>query len=301
MRTEQLEYLTEISKVKSMNKASVNLCISVQALQSSMKNLESELGFQIFDSTYKGTQLTEKGQKLLDAWLQFSNAVQQLQETTKGVNNLTGNIPIVCVEGVVETILPRFFINFKKYHPDAELDIVPIYYEKIMEEILLNNIDYSLVLSPTVNGKQLIKWEERFEYISLKKLPLYCAVNPKMQLAKQKTISMSTMLQYEIICWEPEVDRIFSTRKIFEVYAPQKEIIVLKHKKIHDRLLKENPVIALSASLDGDFTDMGSIVHIPIVDESIVAELGYVKLKNKNLSSLSQTMIDMLQEFLKTI
>ena len=300
MRTEQLEYLTEISKVKSMNKASKNLCISVQALQSSMKNLENELGFQIFDSTYKGTQLTEKGQELLDGWLVFRNLVQHLQETLQEKRQIKGKVALVCVPGVVETIIPRFFIEFKKYHPNAELDIISVYYEDIMSEILLDNIEYSLVFSPIVRGEHLINWEERFEYISLKNLPFYCAVNSKMHLAQQKTVSMSTMLQYEIICWEPEVDRIFSNRKIFEIYAPQKNITVVKHKKIHDILLKENNVVALNVSFDGDFSDMGDIVHIPI-DGSIRVELGYVKLKNSNLSVLSQTMIDMLQEFLKTV
>lgn len=301
MRTEQLEYLTEISKVKSMNKASKNLCISVQALQISMKNLEQELGFQVFDSSYKGTQLTEKGQVLLDAWIQFRNTVHNLQETPEERRKIKGRVPIVCVQGVVETILPRFFIEFKKYHPDAELEIISVYYENIMSEILLENIEYSLVFSPMAKGKHLINWEERFEYIPLKQLSMYCAVNPKMQLARQKTISMSTMLQYEIICWEPEVDRIFSNRNIFNVLAPQKEVTVVKHKKIHDKLLKESNVVALSASLDGDFTDMGEVVHIPISDESIGVEFGYVKLKEKELSMLSITMLNMLQDFLKTI
>ena len=83
-----------------------------------------------------------------------------------------------------------------------------------MREILLDNFEYSFVFSPIVRGEHLLNWEERFEYISLKRLPLYCAVNSKMHLAQQKTVSMSTMLQYEIVCWEPEVDRIFSNRII---------------------------------------------------------------------------------------
>ena len=301
MRTEQLEYLQEISMVKSMNKASKNLCISVQALQTSMKNLEQELGFQIFDSTYKGTQLTEKGSELLDAWIQFKNKIKSLQEKPKGIYFLTGKVSIVCVPGVVETILPRFFVEMQKYHPNVELDIISVYYKDIMREILLENIEYALVFAPKVKGEYLINWEERFEYVSLKKLKMYCALNAKMKLAEQKKISLSTMLQHDIICLEPEVEKIFSNKEIIHAYDPAKNITVVKHKKIYDELLKTNNFVALSASIDGDFSDTNGIVYVPILDDSITAELGYVKLKNKDLSSESQLLLSMLYDFLRII
>ena len=246
MRTEQLDYLEEISKVNSMNKASKNLCISVQALQTSMKNLEHELGFQVFDSTYRGTQLTEKGQKLLDGWIQFRNTVYHLQAIPEEQRILKGRIPIVCVPGVVDTVMPRFFLEFQKYHPKAELDLIIVYYEDIMSGILNGDMEYALVFSPLVEGQCMINWEERFIYVPLKEVKPYCAVNKKMHLAKQKTISMNTLVQHDVIAYEPESERFFSYSKIYHHYAPKKDILVVKHKKIFERILKEKNVVAMT-------------------------------------------------------
>ncbi|MBQ3120346.1 MAG: LysR family transcriptional regulator [Peptococcaceae bacterium] len=301
MRTEQLEYLSEISKVNSMNKASKNLCISVQALQSSMKNLESELGFQVFDSTYRGTQLTEKGQELLDAWIQFHNIVLHIQETSEEKRVLKGNIPIICAPGVVETVMPRFFLDFKKYHPNAELDLTTVYYEDIISKILSGNIEYALVFSPELDGVSLINWEEQFEFIPLKEMKLYGTVNKKMHLAKQKTVSMSTLAQYDVLVWEPDLERIFPIKKIFQYYAPKKDVIVVKHKKIFDKILREKNVTTLSCSVDGEFLNQEGLAHIPIIDKSICTEFGYVKLKNQKINQQAQVVIDMLQDFLDSI
>ena len=64
MRTEQLQYLIEISKHKSMNIASQKLHISPQALSTAMKGLEKELNMQLLERTTMGVSLTEDGEKL---------------------------------------------------------------------------------------------------------------------------------------------------------------------------------------------------------------------------------------------
>ncbi len=61
MRSEQLEYLIEISKNKSMNATSQKLHISPQALSIAMKTLEKELNMLLLDRTKQGVELTENG------------------------------------------------------------------------------------------------------------------------------------------------------------------------------------------------------------------------------------------------
>ena len=65
MRLEQLICLVEISRHKSLNMASEKLHMTQQALSSSMKTLENELGVQILHRSRKGCTLTREGEKLL--------------------------------------------------------------------------------------------------------------------------------------------------------------------------------------------------------------------------------------------
>jgi len=300
LRTEQLEYLKEISKVKSMNKASKNLCISVQALNASMKNLENELEFKIFDSTYKGTQLTEKGKELLDAWYIFNNTLEKLKDPLESQEILEGKIQIVCVPGVIELVMPNFIVEFQKSHPNGEIEPILMSYENILGELLNEKIEFALVIIPCVDGHNLCNIEERFEFISLKKMRLYCIVNDTQYLAKQKSISISNILKQEIISCKPLKENSISANDILHYFSPNKQITTIEHRSIFYKLLKERKVVAITGSLDGDCIETRGIVNVPISDENVYAEFGLIKLKGWQLGFQAKMISLMLKDFLKT-
>lgn len=301
MRTDQLEYLEEIARVNSMNKASKNLCISVQALSASMKNLEDELGFQVLDTTYKGTQLTDKGEILLDAGLRFLDTIYELQGGCPERRVIRGTLPIYCVPGVIDVVLPDFMMQFQKYHPQAELEAVPVYYQNVFGGLLDGDFDYTFVFAPMVNDESLINWEERFEFVPLKRLDFYCEINNKLPVAAQKTISIKTMLDYEIVTWEPSEYHLFSSKEIFWRFNAEKEIRTVKHYKLFEKMLSERPVLTLTASLKNIFADKKNIMYIPLSDKNIWAVFGYVKLNQEKLCQQSQWVVEMMKEFLDVI
>lgn len=79
MRQEQLNYLKEIARVGSISAASTYLNITPQALSSSIKTLEKELGFTVFVRTNQGVALTEAGLKLLACANQFFDEVEGIR------------------------------------------------------------------------------------------------------------------------------------------------------------------------------------------------------------------------------
>ena len=68
MRTEQIDYLKEVAETKSLNMAAKNLCISIQALSTSIKKLENEiLGIESPENKFK------KDNKLIDLMKKANN------------------------------------------------------------------------------------------------------------------------------------------------------------------------------------------------------------------------------------
>ncbi len=301
MRTDQLEYLEEIARVNSMNKASKNLCISVQALSASMKNLEDELGFQVLDTTYKGTQLTDKGEILLDAGLRFLDTIYELQGGRPERRIIRGTLPIYCVPGVIDVVLPDFMMKFQEYHPQADLEAVPVYYQNVLGGLLDGDFDYTFVFAPVVNGESLINWEERFEFVPLQKICFYCEINKKLNAATQKAISIKSLMRYEIISWEPEVYPMFSMSAVFKKVDPNKDVQLIKHRSLFEKTLSEKPVATLNISLSGKFPERSNVNYVPLSDKNIWVNFGYVKLKNNGLCQQSQWTIDMLKEYLRTL
>lgn len=78
MNIDQLRYLAEINKCKSITQASENLHISHQALSASIKSLEKELDTNLLKKSPRGTKLTIKGKQLLDISKDFIADLDEL-------------------------------------------------------------------------------------------------------------------------------------------------------------------------------------------------------------------------------
>lgn len=298
MRTEHIEFLAEISKVQSLNLASQHLCISVQALSLSIKKLEEELGFKILDSTFRGTQLTEKGEKLLEAGLSFIAKIQELQADIPERRVISGIYKINCVAGMMEVILPQFMIQFQKYHRNAIIEPNIVSYIQIIDDLFKGVYDCGLVFSPRFKNRSLMNWEERFEFVPIGRANLFCQANKNLHLAKQESISLKSMMKYRIISYAPENLPLFAVSNIFKLIDKDIEIMEVKYKRLCDEMLLSQNVVALGIGMGSKPFERNGLNFIPISDKDVYVEIGYIKLKDKKLSLESQMLMDMVKEFL---
>ena len=61
----QLKYVIALANVSSMREAASHLFVSQPALSSTIRELEEELGIQIFERTNKGVSITDEGREFL--------------------------------------------------------------------------------------------------------------------------------------------------------------------------------------------------------------------------------------------
>ena len=66
MKIEHLEYILEIANCKSITKAASSLHMAQPALSVILSNIETEMGFPIFQRYSYGVIPTEHGQKIID-------------------------------------------------------------------------------------------------------------------------------------------------------------------------------------------------------------------------------------------
>lgn len=65
MNLDQMLYLTELGKTKTISQAAKNLNISQAGLSQSLGKLEEELGLQLFNRTRSGITITEAGKQVV--------------------------------------------------------------------------------------------------------------------------------------------------------------------------------------------------------------------------------------------
>lgn len=83
MTITQIIYALETARRQNISKAADELFVSQSALSQQLQKLEKELGYQLFERTVHGLQMTAEGvafceeaQPLIDHWVQFQKAVR---------------------------------------------------------------------------------------------------------------------------------------------------------------------------------------------------------------------------------
>ena len=102
--TQQLQYLIEIERTRSISQAAANLYVGQPNLSRLLKDTEENLGFPIFERTRKGVRPTEKGVQFL---AHARNMLRELDYIERlGPNSNTPNRFRIC--------LPRSFFWLEK-------------------------------------------------------------------------------------------------------------------------------------------------------------------------------------------
>ncbi len=90
MNLNQLKYAIRVAETGSINKAASNLFISQSVLSTSIRNLEKELGHEIFARSSKGIEITPYGRIFLSYITPIEQQLQQLDSflyKDRGVSN----------------------------------------------------------------------------------------------------------------------------------------------------------------------------------------------------------------------
>ena len=118
MRLEQLKYVIEVAKCKSINKAAQNLYMTQPALSIAINALEEELKYPLFKRSKKGVVLTEEGQRVLQeaqAILDTINGWYQIK--ADGEFSLEGVVHILAIPSVCVALSRTLISQLHKNHP----------------------------------------------------------------------------------------------------------------------------------------------------------------------------------------
>ena len=83
MRMEYLRYLLEISRHHSISIAAQTLYLSQTALSSTVRRIEDELGFHIFNRTHSGVEITPEGEEALALIRVILSKYEEIQSLDK--------------------------------------------------------------------------------------------------------------------------------------------------------------------------------------------------------------------------
>ncbi len=299
MRIQQLHYIIKIVETGSMNEAAKQLFITQPSLSNAVRDLEREMGIEIFIRNPKGITLTKDGVEFLSYARQVVEQAVLLEERYKSQGHTRELFSVSAqhyafvvnafVSLLKETDMTRYELFLRETRTYEIIDDVKNFRSEI-GVLFLNSYNHD-VLTKMFDDNHLT-------YTSLFKAHPHIFVSKDNPLAKHQSVSLSDLEDFPYLSYDQGIHNSFYfSEEIMSQISHKKSIVVSDRATLFNLMIGlDGYTIAtgiLNSNLNGD-----NIVSIPLeVDDEI--DIIYLKHKKANLSKMGEKFIDYLLEEVK--
>ena len=254
MHIDQLNYFVHVVETGSINATAQKYFMTQQAINASLKKLESEVGSPLLVRNYKGIQLTPQGHIFLhyakNILQQHSEALQQLERYYAQETNLIGSLSIFSSSFFTELFLPKTISDFMLIHPKTNIRVLDIPNTEILSYFFEQYCKISFITTSREHLEQMHEKhpDERIKYLPLLDDELVIAARSDNPIIKYKKISMETT---ESIMTKEKLK--FSMYQTFPLNDPENALAnalsLSNNPEIHKKFMLENIAITYMPKL----------------------------------------------------
>ncbi len=288
MELRQLKYFVMVAKTLNFSEASRRLFITQGTLSQQIRQLEDELGSQLFDRDSHSVCLTEAGEELLPLAEQTLDAANNCRVRMNDLRGaLSGTLNIGVTHSFSE-LLTGTVRKFLKAHPGVKLNIYNKTASELIEMLREKSVDLILAF-------KTIKHYEDIEMEMLFNTKLCVVMRKGHPLADQKRISLDDLDKQGIVLPGSGLQ----ARKIFERFVGIDTRRLDVRVELNDPemimdLVQGTNLVSLVSSLAAYYRE--GLVAIPLEEGSHVM-IGCVQwLKEGYRKKSAEVLIEMLRD-----
>lgn len=192
MELRHLRYFVTVAEELHFGRAAEKLHIAQPPLSQQIRQLETELGFELFHRTKRNVQLTEAGQIFLvevqQIMKQLHQAIQLGKQTHRGE---LGQLVVGFVSSAAYNILPDILRCFRKQVPGVSLDLHELTTDQQLEWLRSHRLDVGFIRPPV--QEVTFSWETIFQESLMVALPA------NHQLANQSNVNLTSLANEHFI------------------------------------------------------------------------------------------------------
>ncbi|MET9916944.1 LysR substrate-binding domain-containing protein [Streptomyces sp. NPDC006435] len=197
MELRQLEYLVAVAEEQNFTRAAERVHISQSGISSQIRQLERELGAELFDRSSRTVTLTVAGKAALEhahAALAAAGAVgRAVDEVTDLVR---GRLTVGMVIGCTLTPLFDALAAFHEAHPGVEISLLEDSSDRLAEGVRTGAVDLALVGAAAAAPDGL-------EALTIISERLVAAVPAGHPLAERRQVTLRDLVAHPIVCMPP--------------------------------------------------------------------------------------------------
>ena len=130
LNVHELNVFIEAALAQNFSVAAQRLCLSQPAVSLHIRNLEKQLGVDLFERKGRKISLSETGKIMLPLAQEAVRKVRQIEEAMRSLQGkVIGDLSIACSTTVGKYILPRLVAGFRSKHPDVHVTINRVFHK----------------------------------------------------------------------------------------------------------------------------------------------------------------------------
>lgn len=299
MRIQQLEYLEKIVEAGSINEAAKRLFLTQPSLSNAVKELENEMGIQIFQRSSGGISLTAEGREFMTYSRQILDQVNLMNERYKNGQQRKQSFSVSAqhyafvVHAFVELIKS---VNASEY----QFTLRETETQNIFNDLAQFKSELGILYTNGFNQKIM---QRLFKENNLVFTPLFVAkphifVSRYNPLTSKSSVNLSDLEDFPYLSYEQgEINSFYFSEEILSTLSHKKSIKVSDRATIFNLMVGLNGYTISSGIISSKLND-DKIVAIPLnVDDDIT--MGWLKHRQVELSPLAERYLTMLKEHIR--
>lgn len=191
MELRQLRYFVRAAELLSFSEAAKALNIAQSTLSQQVRQLEDELGTQLFERGTHALTLTEAGGELLPLAQHTLHDAETCVARVRDLDKMMAGSLDIGVTYSFSPILTETIMAFMKEHPRVRLNIFYKPMAELMEMLKARAVDFVLAFRPT---KRIDEIESHVLFDN----HLAVIVNPGHILASRDSVSLADLARYDL-------------------------------------------------------------------------------------------------------
>lgn len=297
MTIKQLEYLLEIEKQGSFNKASKSLFVTQPNITKVIKSLEEELGVELVYRNVKSKCVifTPDGKKLLEYARSIIGQVEIIEESLKNTK-VKFCISSQNYSFVNEAFVKKFLNNKEERF---EYSLIEAKLQDVIENVFVGKSDIGFI-GIYDNEYELAKKnleKKGIIFKSLLKVRPHIFIRKNHPLASKKNITLNDLKCYTAIFFEQEVNLFNYLDDAIRSLKCDKIIKVTDRDTIYTILQNTDAYNIGSGIVNSNIRD--KIISIPIQGNLKFMDIGYIVLENVKMNNHTKNFIKNIEKILK--
>ncbi len=210
-----LQTFIQVSESNSFTRAGDILGYSQPTISFQIKQLEQELGVQLFERIGHTVSLTADGQTALAYAQQILRLSQELVQVTQEEKDTRGTVRVAMADSLCSPLIAQEFMRFREEHPHISLEVTTAGTSDLFRLLDQNEIDLACTLDSHV-------YNTTYVICSEEEVGVHFVCSSKNPLARQTSVTWQDILEHPFLLTEKGM----SYRRVMDEYLARNSLEV---------------------------------------------------------------------------